>query len=113
MTAPKGPEETSPWEGNFVTYWSLTPRGATPGEYAQAICSSWCRARVRFRARLHADSVAHVVVISIEVIADDLSTAIDRGRRAAFGAMDDAWLEPPDSVQLVAARRRRRRARTR
>jgi hypothetical protein len=66
---------------------------------------------VRFKARLHAASAAHVVVISIEVIADDLSTAIDRGQRAAFGAIDDAWLEPPDSVQIVTTRRRRRRVR--
>ena len=100
---------TMDWQGNYVTCWSFNPVGTTPREYALAIAEAWAQKSWRFRGRLHAHSVSRVVEISVEVTADDLASAIERGRRIAFESIDSAWLQQPDTISLIAARRPRRR----
>jgi hypothetical protein len=90
----------------YAVHWLLTYTGGQTAEYGEAIRRSWWTSpRGDYgERRLSCDWLADVVLVMVESVADDISSAIAGTRDEALGPLERAAMPLPDSLVVLAAR---------
>jgi hypothetical protein len=88
----------------YAVHWMLSGLAHPAEAYAHSIIQSWRRCRVGPGSkRVHCDHLASVVVVMVELVADDLVHAVDSTRGLVVVPLESAGLTLPESVVVVAS----------
>jgi hypothetical protein len=98
--------DNQPDGSRYAVHWLLTYTGGKTADYGETIRKSWwTTSRGAYgERRLVCDWLADVVIVMVETVADDISSAVATTRDEVIGPLERAAMRLPDSLVVLATR---------